>query len=108
LSVNPLSIEDTFHRIEKGITPLLHAGVRCVCVGGDHSISLPILRAVAKKHGPVSLIQFDAHNDLWYEYFCSKYSIVTQFRRAFEEVLLRDGAGVQVGSSPQGYGDDDL
>jgi len=49
LPVNPLSIEDTFRRIEQGIDPLLGAGVRCVCVGGDHSISLPILRAVAKK-----------------------------------------------------------
>jgi len=85
LSVNPLSIEDTFSRIEQGIAPLLDAGVRCVCVGGDHSISLPILRAVAKKHGPVSLIQFDAHNDLWDEYFGSKYSHGTPFRRAFEE-----------------------
>src|SRR5437899_5991453 len=45
LSVNPLSIEDTFCRIEKGITVLLLAGARCVCVGGDHSVSLPILRA---------------------------------------------------------------
>src|SRR5438445_13722090 len=43
LPVNPLSIEDTFSRIERGIAPLLEVGVRCVCVGGDHSISLPIL-----------------------------------------------------------------
>src|SRR2546422_11771473 len=50
LPVNPLSIEDTFSRIERGIAPLLEVGFRCVCVGGDHSISLPILRAVAKKH----------------------------------------------------------
>ncbi len=62
LSVNPLSIEDTFRRIEKGLEPVLRAGVRPVCVGGDHSVSLPILRAVAKRHGPVALIQFDAHN----------------------------------------------
>lgn len=52
LPVNPLSIEDTFLRIEQGIAPLLKAGVRCVCVGGDHSISLPILRAVAKNTVP--------------------------------------------------------
>jgi len=83
LSVNPLSIEDTFRRIEQGILPLLKAGVRCVCVGGDHSISLPILRAVAKQHGPVALIQFDAHNDLWDEYFGSKHSHGTPFRWAF-------------------------
>jgi len=108
LSVNPLSIEDTFTGIERGIAPLLGAGVRCVCVGGDHSISLPLLRAVAKKHGPVSLIQFDAHNDLWDEYFGSKYSHGTPFRRAFEEGLLRDGNVLQVGLRGQVYGEDDF
>jgi agmatinase len=108
LSVNPLSIEDTFRRIERGISPLLDAGVRCVCVGGDHSISLPILRAVAKKRGAVSLIQFDAHNDLWDEYFGSKYSHGTPFRRAFEEGLLQDGDVLQVGLRGQVYGEDDF
>ncbi len=108
LSVNPLSIEDTFRRIESGLMPLLDAGVRCVCVGGDHSISLPILRAVAKKQGAVSLIQFDAHSDLWDEYFGSKYSHGTPFRRAFEEGLLQDGDVLQVGLRGQVYGEDDF
>ena len=108
LSVNPLSLEDTFQRIEQGIAPLLRADVRCVCVGGDHSISLPILRAVAKKHGPVSLIQFDAHNDLWDEYFGSKYSHGTPFRRAFEEGLLLDGGVLQVGLRGQVYSEEDF
>src|SRR5437868_162986 len=108
LSVNPLSIEDTFRRIETGIAPLLAAGVRCVSVGGDHSISLPLLRVVAKKHGPVSLVQFDAHNDLWDEYFGSKYSHGTPFRRAFEEGLLEDGRVLQVGLRGQVYGERDF
>jgi agmatinase len=108
LPVNPLSIEDTFRRIEQGIAPVLDAGARCLCVGGDHSISLPILRAVAKKHGPVCLIQFDAHNDLWDEYFGSKYSHGTPFRRAFEEGLLQDGGVLQVGLRGQVYGEDDF
>lgn len=108
LPVNPLSIEDTLCRIENGIGPLLDAGVRCVGVGGDHSISLPLLRAVAKKHGPVSLIQFDAHNDLWDEYFGSKYSHGTPFRRAFEEGLLKDGGVLQVGLRGQVYSEDDF
>ena len=82
--------------------------MRCVCVGGDHSISLPILRAVGKKHGPVSLIQFDAHNDLWDEYFGSKYSHGTPFRRAFGEGLLLDGGVLQVGLRGQVYGEDDF
>ena len=108
LAVNPLSIEDTFRRIEAGVKPLLEAGARCACVGGDHSISLPLLRAVAKKHGPVALVQFDAHNDLWDEYFGSKYSHGTPFRRAFEEGLLKDGEVLQVGLRGQVYGEDDF
>jgi agmatinase len=108
LAVNPLSIKDTFRRIETGIAPLLAADARCVCVGGDHSISLPLLRAVAKKHGPVSLVQFDAHNDLWDEYFGSKYSHGTPFRRAFEEGLVQDGSVLQVGLRGQVYGEEDF
>lgn len=109
LPVNPLSIEDTFRRIERGLAPILEAGARSVCVGGDHSISLPILRAVTKRHGgPVCLIQFDAHNDLWDEYFGSKYSHGTPFRRAFEEGLLQDGGVLQVGLRGQVYGEDDF
>jgi guanidinopropionase len=107
--VNPLSIEDTFRRIERGITPILVGGARTLCVGGDHSISLPILRAISKYHGgPVNLIQFDAHNDLWDEYFGSKYSHGTPFRRAFEEGLLNDGGVLQVGLRGQVYAEDDF
>jgi agmatinase len=108
LSVNPLSIEDTFRRIEKGLEPVLRAGAKPVCVGGDHSVSLPILRAVAKQHGPVALIQFDAHSDTWDEYFGCKYSHGTPFRRAIEEGLLREGSVLQVGLRGQVYGDDDF
>ena len=109
LSVNPLSIEDTFSRIELGLATVLAGGARTLCVGGDHSISLPILRAVCKYHrGPISLIQFDAHNDLWDEYFGSKYSHGTPFRRAFEEGLLIDGGVLQVGLRGQVYGEDDF
>jgi agmatinase len=108
LPVNPLSIEDTFRRIEQGIARVLAAGARCLCVGGDHSISLPLLRAVAKKHGAVSLVQFDAHNDLWDEYFGCKYSHGTPFRRAFEEGLLEDGHVLQIGLRGQVYGEEDF
>jgi len=109
LPVNPLSIEDTFSRIERGLATVVAGGARTLCVGGDHSISLPILRAVCKNHrGPISLIQFDAHNDLWDEYFGSKYSHGTPFRRAFEEGLLIDGGVLQVGLRGQVYGEDDF
>ena len=63
---------------------------------------------MARKHGTVSLVQFDAHNDLWDEYFGSKYSHGTPFRRAFEEGLLEDGRVLQVGLRGQVYGERDF
>jgi agmatinase len=107
-SVNPLSIEDTFDRVEKQMEPLLAVGTRCLSVGGDHSLSLPLLRSIAKKHGPVALIQFDAHNDLWNEYFGCKYSHGTPFRRAIEEGLLLEGSFLQVGLRGQLYSEHDF
>jgi agmatinase len=107
-SVNPLSIEDTFDRVEKQMEPLLKVGTRCLSVGGDHSLSLPLLRSIAKKHGPVALIQFDAHNDLWDEYFGCKYSHGTPFRRAIEEGLLLKGSFLQVGLRGQLYSEHDF
>jgi agmatinase len=108
LSVNPLSIEDTFRRVEDQMKPLHEAGTRCVSVGGDHSLSLPLLRAITKRHGPVGVIQFDAHNDLWDEYFGSRYSHGTPFRRAIEEELILKGAFLQVGLRGQVYSQHDF
>lgn len=107
-SVNPLSIEDTFRRVEEQMKPLLAAGVRPVSVGGDHSLSLPLLRSIARVHGPVALIQFDAHNDLWDEYFGCKLSHGTPFRRAIEEGLLQEGSFLQVGLRGQVYSKHDF
>jgi agmatinase len=108
LSVNPLSIEDTFRRVEEQMKPLHGAGTRCVSVGGDHSLSLPLLRAINRRHGPVAVIQFDAHNDLWDEYFGSRYSHGTPFRRAIEENLILKGAFLQVGLRGQVYSEHDF
>ena len=65
LSINPLSIEDTYQRITQQLTGVLKTGARSVCVGGDHSILLPILRAIHEQFGPVGFIQLDAHGDTW-------------------------------------------
>ncbi len=101
--VNPLSIEDTFRRVEEHMEPLMKASTRCAAVGGDHSLSLPLLRGTAKKYGPVAVIQFDAHNDLWDEYFGCKLSHGTPFRRAIEEGLIRENSFLQVGLRGQVY-----
>ena len=108
LSINPLSIDDTFGRITTQLNDVLSAGARPLCVGGDHSILLPILRSIHKKFGPVALIQFDAHNDTWGGYFGSPHSHGTPVRRAVEEGLLLPGHVLQVGLRGQVYSQDDF
>jgi len=107
-SINPLSLDDTFGRITSQLNDILSAGTRTLCVGGDHSILLPILRSVHKKFGPVALIQFDAHNDTWGGYFGSPHSHGTPVRRAVEEGLLLPGQVLQVGLRGQVYSKDDF
>src|SRR5580700_1474772 len=108
LSVNPISIEDTFDRITKGLKPVLDAGTIPMCVGGDHSILLPILRAIHAAHGPVALVQFDAHSDTWDQYWGMKYSHGTPVRRAIEENLLDEAHILQVGLRGQLYSEEDM
>ena len=108
LSVNPLSIEDTFNRITAALKPVLDVGTVPICVGGDHSILLPILRAVHAFHGPVALIQLDAHSDTWDEYWGMKYSHGTPVRRAIEEGLLAEPYVLQVGLRGQLYDANDM
>ena len=108
LSINPLSLDDTFKRITSQLNDVLAAGARSLCVGGDHSILLPILRSIHKKFGPVALIQFDAHNDTWGGYFGSPHSHGTPVRRAVEEGLLIEGSVFQLGLRGQVYSKDDF
>src|SRR5688500_10929801 len=101
------SMELAYRTIEGGVRRVVDAGATPMIVGGDHSISLPCLRAVAAKHGPLSLIQFDAHIDTWGDYFGGKYFHGSPFRRAIEEGLLRPGGYVQVGIRGPMYGEED-
>ena len=108
LPINPLSIDDTFKRITRGLGPVLEAGTIPLCVGGDHSILLPILRDMHAKHGPVGLVQFDAHSDTWDQYWGMKYSHGTPVRRAIEEGLLAEPYILQIGIRGQLYDEHDL
>jgi len=108
LSLNPLSIEDTFRRITDQLSAVLAQKTRPVCVGGDHSILLPILRAIHKRQGPVALVQFDAHNDTWSGYFGSPHSHGTPVGRAVEEGLLLEGGVLQAGLRGQVYSQGDF
>ena len=101
------SIEQAYEVIETGVRRIVDADAVPMIVGGDHSISLPCLRAVAAKHGPLSLIQFDAHIDTWGDYFGGRYFHGSPFRRAIEEGLLRDGGYVQVGIRGPMYGEEE-
>ncbi len=108
LSVNPISIEDTYGRITAGLEPVLAAGATPISVGGDHSILLPILRAIHAAHGPVALIQLDAHSDTWDQYWGSKYTHGTPVRRAIEEGLLDEPHILQIGLRGQLYSAQDF
>ena len=77
-------------------------------LGGDHSVSLPLLRATCAAHGRLSLLQLDAHTDTWDSYFGARYTHGTIFRRAVEERLIDAGTSVQIGLRGSLYGAEDL
>jgi agmatinase len=108
VDTNPMDILDTYGRIEAAVGGILEAGAVPACVGGDHSISLPILRAVARRHGPPALVHFDSHQDMWEQYFGNRYFHGTPFRRALEEGLYQPEATVQYGIRGPVYGEADF
>jgi agmatinase len=95
--VVPGYIESSYEWIEEGLRPIYEADVVPIVLGGDHSIALPELRAAAKRHGPLALVQFDSHPDTWDSYFGEKHTHGTPFRRAVEEGLLDVERSIQVG-----------
>jgi agmatinase len=95
--VVPGYIEESYRRIAEGLQPIHRAGVVPIVLGGDHSVALPELRAAAAAHGPLALVQFDAHPDTWDSYFGERHTHGTPFRRAVEEGLLLPERSIQVG-----------
>ncbi len=106
----PGFLDDTFRRIEDGMRPLFAAGVVPFVGGGDHSITLPILRAQKAATGrPVRLLHFDAHYDTWDTYWGGKkYTHGTWVRRAYEEGLIEKGGVFQVGIRSSLYSAEDV
>jgi agmatinase len=104
----PVSIEKCYDVVEARIGAIADAGARPLVIGGDHSISLPVLRALARRHGPLAVVQLDAHVDTWDEYFGGKYFHGTPFRRAIEEGVVDGGRFIQVGIRGPMYGEDDF
>jgi agmatinase len=103
----PVGIEPAYAAIEAGVTRVLEAGATPLVVGGDHSITLPCLRAAARQHGPLALVQFDAHIDTWGDYFGGKYFHGSPFRRAIEEQIIAPAHYVQVGIRGPMYGEEE-
>ena len=97
LVVVPSDIEDTYALVEEQVHAFYVAGVFPMAMGGDHSVGLPLLRACARKHGPVSLVQFDSHPDTWDKLFGKEYGHATVVKRAVEEQLIDPARSIQVG-----------
>jgi agmatinase len=97
VAANPFDIGAAVAAVQAAASGLLGRADHLVVIGGDHSLSLPLLRATAARHGPVSLVHFDAHLDTWDTYFGAPYTHGTPFRRAVEEGLLDLGTSAHVG-----------
>jgi agmatinase len=108
VTANPFDIAEAISQIEAAGSELLGTGGRVVAVGGDHTIALPLLRAVHGRFGPVALVHFDAHLDTWDTYFGAPYTHGTPFRRAAEERLFLPGRTVHVGIRGPLYDPSDL
>jgi agmatinase len=106
--VVPGYIHETYKLIEEGLLPFLDAGVTPIVLGGDHSITLAELRAVAMVYGPVALVHFDSHLDTWDNYWGKLYTHGTPFRRACEEGLIDTAHSIQVGIRGSQYGPEDI
>jgi agmatinase len=97
IACTPFDIAAAITQIDEGARTLLEDTSHVVALGGDHTIALPLLRAVHAGHGPLALIHFDAHLDTWDTYFGAAYTHGTPFRRAHEEGLLATDRCAHVG-----------
>ena len=106
--INTFDLKDSVRRIEVFYDDMLRHDVRPLTLGGDHTLSLPILRAMKKKHGPLALLHIDAHADINSHMFGEDIAHGTPFRRAFEEELLDADQVFQIGLRGTGYTAEDF
>ena len=108
VSINPADIEDSMNRITSFYKRVFEKGIKPLTAGGDHLTSLPVLRAIAEK-GPLGMIHFDSHTDLFHSYFDgTMFTHGTPFRRAVEENLLDPKRVIQIGIRGTQYDREDL
>lgn len=108
IPVNPFDLTEAVTEVELAARELGEQVERIVTIGGDHTVALPLLRAVAAKHGPVAVLHFDAHLDTWDTYFGAPITHGTPFRRASEEGLIDLTASCHVGTRGPLYSKKDL
>jgi guanidinobutyrase len=108
VATNPYDLKKSVELIERAYDAILAKGCRPLTLGGDHTLTLPILRAMRKRHGPVGLIHVDAHADINEAMFGEPIAHGTPFRRAVEEGLLDAARVVQIGLRGTGYAADDF
>ena len=108
IAANPFDIQDAIRGIQAGSEALSGSAERLLVLGGDHTIALPLLREVHRRHGPVAVLHFDAHLDTWDTYFGEPYTHGTPFRRASEEGLIDSARSVHVGIRGPLYAATDL
>ncbi|MFM1906552.1 MAG: hypothetical protein RLZZ591_229 [Pseudomonadota bacterium] len=106
--INTYNLSKSVEIIEQHYHPILQAGCIPLTLGGDHTIVLPILRAVARQHGPVALVHVDAHADVNDDMFGERIAHGTPFRRAVEEGLLQTSKVWQIGLRGSGYSAEDF
>ena len=103
LAINTFSLADSLKIIEQSYNAILNYDAMPMAIGGDHSITLPILRAMHKRFGPVALVHVDAHADVNDEMFGERETHGTVFRRAYEEGLILPDKTYQIGLRGTGY-----
>ena len=108
IAINTYNLLKSVDIIEQEFNKILQHNCIPLTLGGDHTVTLPILRAIAKKHGPVGLVHVDAHTDVNDEMFGEKIAHGTTFRRAFEENLIDGNRVVQIGVRGSGYEAEDF
>ena len=108
VAVNPFDIEEAIGTLEQAAHGFAADDVRLLTIGGDHTIALPLLRAAARRHGPIGVLHLDAHLDTWDTYFGAAYTHGTPFRRAGEEGLLDPERCLHMGIRGPLYAPSDL
>ena len=108
VAINTFNLEKSVAIIERAYDEILAANCKPLTLGGDHTISLPILRALKKIHGPVGIVHVDAHADINDHMFGERIAHGTPFRRAIEEGLIEPARMVQIGLRASGYEADDF